>query len=477
MRKHALIVLLLCPFLLLIAGCGGSGQTQAPPPVQSTVTITPANATALVGSSLSFTATVRGSSNNQVTFRVIEGASGGEVAANGDYVAPTAPGTFHIRAVSTNDPSQFADAVVMVHDYQRQVERLPDAPDGFDQAATQLLRDGTILIAGGFGFALPHRQGHRYIPEFQSFSPAGAMTTPRLNDAAMMLPDGRVLVTGGDDPALGSDPFRPVLKSSEIYDPVPSQFAAGPEMTVTRRNHVMTQLKDGRIFLSGGIQLAGSGFGASPNTEIYDPSVNTFTASERMLENGRWLHTATLLADGRVLLAGGRNNNCKETCPNFPLNSAEIYDPVSGLFTPTGPMNIARHSHTATLLPDGRVLIIGGETSDSATGARAEVQTTEIYDPVSGAFTLWVNLLQPRGSHAATVLNNGKILITGGVIRDLVATVTTEILDPATGVVVAGPDLHEHHVRHSAIRLRNGEVVVLGGSNLFQAMPVVERFR
>ncbi len=112
--------------------------------------------------------------------------------------------------------------------------------------------------------------------------------------------------------------------------------------------------------------------------------------------NLNWLRidsTATLLRDGQVLIAGGSNSN-----------TAEVYDPVTGIFTPTGNLNLARYSHTATLLVDGRVLIAGGSNSNTA----------EVYDPVTGIFTPTGNLNLARYRHAATLLRDGRVLIAGG---------------------------------------------------------------
>jgi len=156
-------------------------------------------------------------------------------------------------------------------------------------------------------------------------------------------------------------------------------------------------------------------------------SSGAFTAVPSM-GTGRSAHTATLLLDGRVLIVGGESGSAQR-----PLFTTEIYDPATQTFTPSGNMTTARSRHTATLLPDGRVLIVGGDTAGSA----------ELYDPSTGSFTATGSLLIPRKGFNATLLNDGKVLITGGVSRstqfgDVIGD--AEVFDPATGMFTAAGD-------------------------------------
>ena len=164
--------------------------------------------------------------------------------------------------------------------------------------------------------------------------------------------------------------------------------------------------------------------GHSPLAWAQSPGTFTPTAS---MATARSFHTATLLLDGRVLIAGGGNDSGLAAA----VSSAEIYDPVRRTFTPSGNMNAGRSGHAATLLPDGRVLIVGGDGVGSA----------ELFDPSTGSFTATGSLLMARDGFNATLLKNGKVLITGGVARstesgDVIGD--AELYDPSTGVFTAG---------------------------------------
>lgn len=451
-------------FIVPIAGCGGGSSATQPPPSPVNVTLTPSSSTLLVKTTTTFTATVTGHTNTAVTYSVVEAPSGGSIQTTGLYTAPAKPGTYTVRATSAADPSRHADAVINVHDYRNTFALSPKAVDGYDYHTASLLPDGSIIIIGGLGYVdRVHQETLLYSPYSGSLAPHASLGTARAAHVAFTLPNGKIIVAGGYNPYVGTS-FDPAFKSSEIYDPNTKAFSPGPDMNFPRRNHVATALKDGRILITGGIQLIGRGFGASPNTEVFNPATNLFDAGERMTD-GRWLHTATLLKDGKVLIAGGRNNNCTENCLIYALNSAEIYDPATGHYTATGPMHIARYNHTATALADGRVLILGGETTDDLGTGNDQVGTAEIYDPATGQFTTWTSLLLPRSSHQAVELLNGKILVMGGLRASAVGTDQTEIFDPETGESRPGPTLNDFHVRSSAIRLSNGEVFLFAGWN------------
>lgn len=457
-----------------VVGCGGGGSTPSPQePVA--ISISPSSATTLVSASARFSATVTGTSHTGVSYSVVE-AGGGAVAPDGSYVAPATPGTYHVRVTSDADPTRHAEAVISVHNYKNEIVRLPNASDAYDYHTATLLQDGSVLIVGGMGFNGVHKQTDRYLPQERRFVPGPSLNTARMQHAATLLPSGRLLVTGGYDVSAPGTQFDPVFKSTEIYDPATGKFTASSEMWFPRRHHLTTLLKDGRVLITGGIQLRGTGFGASGNTEIYDPATDQFIMGQRLVESGRWLHTSTLLLDGRVLITGGRSNNCSANCPIFSLNTAEIFDPSTGMFTPTGSLNIGRFGHSATLLADGRVMILGGTTTEDI-GPSPQVQTAEVYDPATGKFGFLGYTTLGRGLHALTLLNNGQHLLVGGYNQNDSPTGTTELFDTVARTSMPGPDMNDWRIRATAVRLNSGEVLIVGGNNSGGPVAPVDLFQ
>jgi Galactose oxidase, central domain len=176
-------------------------------------------------------------------------------------------------------------------------------------------------------------------------------------------------------------------------------------------------MANGKVLIAGGFAIL-NGWPAWANAELYEPSSGTFASTGNMT-TARYFHTATLLPDGKILLAGG-NSSVADGAFSGPLATAELYDPVTSSFTATGKMITARSAHTATLLNNGKVLIAGGRTSRDLTSA-------ELYDPSTGTFTATDDMTEARWWHTATLLTNGKVFIAGG-IRD--GGYTTELYDP-----------------------------------------------
>ncbi|HEX6895926.1 MAG TPA: kelch repeat-containing protein, partial [Bryobacteraceae bacterium] len=278
----------------------------------------------------------------------------------------------------------------------------------------------------------------------QGWSPTGSMAAARAGHAAVLLPSGKVLVVGGP-------------QSADLYDPSTGKFQS---LGKTVFNHgstlSATLLNDGRVFIAGGIN--------SPSgVELYDPASGKFTAAAAPIQPHGYAHTATLLNDGRVLLVGGltlpgTGGSCSDTSAG-----AEVYDPKSGSYSRVGPLQANRNYHTATLLQDGKVLIAGGilKGSFSAT-CNAELNSAEIFDPASGTFSGTGPMQQIRGAGFAVRLPNGKVLLGGGDT----AGGSAELFDPATATFTpTGSMSNAGRAIAGAILLPNGQVLVAGGKN------------
>ena len=207
-------------------------------------------------------------------------------------------------------------------------------------------------------------------------------------------------------------------------------------MAIARASHTATLLQDGRVLIAGGVNTSGDIITA----EIYDPNNQSFSLTNNMLHL-RPDHTATLLKDGRILIAGGNTN------------TAELYNPNSGGFVATGSMSTSRSGHTATLLPDDTVLIAGGD----ATG------TAELFDPSTGTFRATTGTMTtPRSHHTATLLNNGLVLLTGG-FGTTASLASAELYDPSTGHFTATGSMALARDVHAATLLNNNTVLITGG--------------
>jgi len=277
------------------------------------------------------------------------------------------------------------------------------------------------------------------------------MGTARAFFSATLLVDGRVLVAGGG-PAQWSLP-GPDLATAEIFDPKTGKFSPTGSMTTTRQAHTATLLRDGRVLIAGGNDKADH---AVATAELYDPRTRKFSPTGSMA-TARGYQTATLLADGRVLIAGGDPDGWNGS--GSIIASAEIYDPRTGTFTTTGSMIGRRSWHAAALLTDGRVLVTGGDDRSS------ELASAEIYDPRTGTFTTTGPMATPRVYTTATLLADGRVLVAGGggdyTNRQFLSS--AEIFDPKAGTWTATGSMTEARTWSADVRLKDGRVLVTGG--------------
>jgi hypothetical protein len=217
-------------------------------------------------------------------------------------------------------------------------------------------------------------------------------------------------------------------------------------LNTARDQHTATLLSDGRVLVAGG--HGGGGYLSS--AELYDPASGTWSTTGSM-NAVRTDHTATPLPGGRVLVAGGHGGG-------GPLASAEVYDPATGTWSTTGSMNATRIGHTATLLDDGRVMVAGGEGSGGYSLASAEV-----YDPATGTWSTTGSMNATRIGHTATLLPDGRVMVAGG-WDGSGHVASAEVYDPATGTWSTTGPMDTARDQHTATLLSDGRVLVAGGT-------------
>jgi len=273
------------------------------------------------------------------------------------------------------------------------------------------------------------------------------MVSPHAFHTATLLPDGTVLVAGG---LLNDRLDGQVLAAAERYDPVGGTWTSTAPMTQPRWGHTATLLSDGTILAVGGSNNAGDPLASA---ELYEPRSDEWIATTRMT-TGRGGHTATLLLDGRVLVVGGGDDETNMEGEAGPRSSsAELYDAVSGRWTRTGSMNQARNGFSATLLSDGRVLVVGGD--GGFTGA-------ELYDPSSEHWTGTGSMIDGRFGHSATRLDDGSVLVAGGCACSdpRGALISAERYDAISARWTATGSMSTARIFHRAALTANGLVLV-----------------
>jgi N-acetylneuraminic acid mutarotase len=328
----------------------------------------------------------------------------------------------------------------------------------YNHTAT-LLASGKVLIAGGYFGAEGSGTVINTVELFDfalgSWSAATPTNTARSSHTATLLPDGKVLVAGGTN---GTTTYS----SAEIYtitDDVWTATTGG--MLAARHSHTATLLTSGKVLVTGG-----SDGTALDSAELFDPGSGLWSAAGT-LGTTRYLHTATLLADGRVLISGGRNTS------DTPLDSAEIYDPLTNIWAPTGALHTARAAHSATLLTNGMVLVTAGD--NGILPATAELYSAELYDPLTGVWSLTGDLAEARKNHTTTLLPGGKVLMTGG-SHGTAYLNTAQLYDPGSGAWAAPTTFTTARARHSASVLTNGKVLVGGGRGTSGLCSTAELF-
>lgn len=316
----------------------------------------------------------------------------------------------------------------------------------FSHTAT-LLEGNKVLIAGGMernGVWLD--SGEVFDETTGRFLPTAHMSSRRAGAMAAALPDGTVLIAGGTD---GSGKN---LATAEIFNPQTNSFSMTGSMYAPRKQGVAIFLpRINKVLVIGG--AANGDDNQHSSAELYDPATGRFSQTGSM-RVPRAYFNAVLLRDGCVLVMGGVSGGDFPN-PNIEA-SAEIYDPSIGRFSPVGSMSITRYKHGAALLPDGKVIVVGGQTG-GAYGER--LGSTEIFDPAKRKFQRGPEMKLPRFKLLSSVsrLKDGRILAAGGADQP-------EIYDPATNAftLVTGPQL-AGFLFSTATTLPDGKVLVVNG--------------
>ncbi|NLF02646.1 MAG: hypothetical protein GX601_16895, partial [Anaerolineales bacterium] len=325
--------------------------------------------------------------------------------------------------------------------------------------AATLLADGRVLVAGGVNNTGTYQNsGAVYNPSNGTWTATGAMSDHRTNHTLTLLPDNTVLVVGGRD-ALDSRPSTQIFRANTLM-----WYSQG-DLNAPRHDHTATLLPNGRVLAAGGTYVD-SGLPVPSyrsSAEVYDPATGLWSNTGSMSQ-ARTRHTATLLPDGHVLVAGGYRGGTPTNFYSPYVSSVEIYSPATGTFTSTAGMSTGRADHTATLLPDGRVLVVGGRTKLPMTTATSYVTRCETYNPATSTWTEVAGLPLARADHTATLLPDGRVLIAGGRNSDGVFSPAL-VYDPVTNTWVTVASLGGARYDHTATLLLDGRVFVAGGES------------
>ncbi|WP_291270408.1 kelch repeat-containing protein [Geothrix sp.] len=273
---------------------------------------------------------------------------------------------------------------------------------------------------------------------------SGATSASYTTPAAVLADDASTFSVQVSD-TFGGRVTSSLAKLTVVAKGGPGTSLVTGSLVAPRAFHTATLLANGKVLVVGGYD----GTFSLASAELYDPTTGTFKATGSLV-TPRQSHTATLLVSGKVLISGGSSFGTA-------LASAELYDPATGTFTATGSLGAARSDHTATLLTDGRVLVACGRNLGSY------LATAELYDPAVGTFAATANApLASRATHTATLLANGKVLLAGGFRSSSLAT--AELYDPAGGTFTATGSLASARAYHTATLLPNGKVLIVGGA-------------
>jgi hypothetical protein len=269
-------------------------------------------------------------------------------------------------------------------------------------------------------------------------------------------------VTGGQD-ANGN-----AIAEAELFDPSAGLFAATGPMNSARTGHTATLLNDGRVLVAGGFESTNA---LLSTAELFDPATGKFTLANGPMNASRAHHTATLLSSGKVLLAGGSIDPFR----------GDIFDPASNNFSSTGTGEPATSFLAATLLPDGQVLLAGGEEESVFLYCPPQLRRSPVslarallFDINTSSFSATGDMFSSRARHSATLLPGGKVLVAGGANiltvehfcafrTQSISLASAELFDPTNGTFALTGSMTTARSGHTATLLTNGDVLVVGG--------------
>ena len=352
---------------------------------------------------------------------------------------------------------------------------LPAMSEPRSRQTATLLPDGDVLVAGGYNASANTTVTDQLLdPATGKWLEAAPMLVARSGQTATLLRDGEVLVVGGSETPEGKEG----TKTAELYDPARNTWTSAPAPAELLEAQSATLLSDGRVLLIG--LFKGQPFPGVAGAAIYDPASGSWSrvASPKRFHYGA---AVTVLPDGKVMVMGGWHseevwNNGPET--KFTVfASVEEWDPASDTWSEAAPMSHARADQTATLMPDGKVFVTGGifEVSWGGNDSLNSLRSTEIYDPQTNSWSARASMLIPRAQDTATLMKDGRVLLVGGYdcgsgyclgyggSGDCCGASSAEVYDPAsntweyTGPVLTGNE-------HTATLLPEGGVLVTGGN-------------
>ena len=408
--------------------------------------------------------------NSDVQWSVEEGAAGGTITSDGYYTAPATTGTFHIMATSVSDANKNAVASVTVTSAGFTPSGMMHVPRTGHTAT--LLKDGKVLIVGGGDVT-----AELFDPASGTFSFTGPPVEGRLGATATLLSDGRVLIAGGLGLTAGPDGHLPLLNTAEVFDPATGTFSSTGTMVQARRQHTATLLANGQVMVAGGYR---GNICFTASAELFDPATGMFSSTGFMLSE-RVGHTATLLASGEVLVAGGSNGCAPDAADDPPWDPlfAELYEPNSGSFQGAGNMSTTRLHHSAIHLTNGKVLVLGGiPLVQNLHEQPPNPSYAEVYDRVADAFSPIAGLTISPAGYTATLVTSGLVLIVGGEAAESTPTTEVQLLDPSSGMLTPTGALGTARVGHTATLLQDGRVLVTGGTDTNgNALATAELFK